>query len=249
MELYLTFMEPHRIRYVTGDDSIVHDERIEVRYEFTSTEGSHRFQGDLRAQDLVDHFDVDVVWSDRDGRTDSFGSVRGMGAIQRLKIWRDRYTTYHYLTFYANRTDRRYREYPVFAFENEPRHLDDGHRRLRIVAQGRRGSVPETGSSGSGSGGGSGSGSGRRFSMSSLRPSRSSGGQSSRSSGGGQSSRSSGGGHSSRSSGGGGQSSRSSHSSRSNNDSSSASSSSAASPGSGLDVRYLGIQFSRNEGT
>ncbi len=219
-----------------GDGTVVHDEYIEVKYEFTTTEGSHRFQGDLRGQDLVDHFDVDVVWSDRDGRTDSFGSVRGIGAIQRLKMWRDRYTTYHYLTFYANRTVRRYREYLVLAFDAEIRNRDDSHRRLRLNAQGRRGSAPEGSSSSTSAGGGSssssagGSGSGsssRRFTMSSLRHGR---GTSSHSSSHGSS-----------------RSSRSSHS-RSGHDSSSASSTSGASPGSGLDIRYLGIQFSRNEG-
>jgi len=239
MELYLTFREPHRIRYVTADGSIVHDERIEVKYEFTSTEGSHHFQSDLRHQDLVDHFDVDVIWSDRDGRTDSFGSVRGIGTIQRLKLWRDRYTTYHHLTFFANRTDRRYREYPVFAFENEPRHLDGVHRRLRLNAQGRRGSAADTdGGGGGGGGSGSGSGSGRRFSISSLRHSRTSGSHSSRAS------------RSSHSRSGNGSSSTSASTSASGSAwASAASSSSSASPGSGLDTRYLGIQFSRNEGS
>jgi len=213
MELYLAFREPHRVRYVTGDGNLVHDDHIEVKYEFTTTEGSHRFQGDLRNQDLVDHFDVDVVWSDRDGRTDSFGSVRGIGAIQRLKMWRDRYSTYHYLTFYANKTDRRYREYLVYAFEAEVRNRDDGHRRLRLNVRGRRGSAPNSNAAGSGSG----SSSGRRFSMSSLR----------------------------------GRPRTSSHSSRSSRSGQGSSSSSAsASPGGGggLDIRYLGIQFSRNEG-
>lgn len=239
MELFLTFLEPHRIRYVTSDNTLVHDDLVEVKYEFTTTEGSHRFQGDLRAQDLIDHFDFDVVWSDRDGRTDSFGSVRGIGAIQRMKLWRDRYSTYHTLTLYANRTDRRYREYFVYAFDAEIKNRDDSHRRLRLVVRGRRGSAPDSSGSGSGlgtAGGGSsaqGSHSGRRFSMSSLR-------QRPRAS-------SSNNHHSSR-----GTSSRSSRSSQSQSQSqsepTSLSSGSSFSPGStALDIRYLGIQFSRNE--
>jgi hypothetical protein len=211
MELYLTFKEPHRIRYVMGDGTVVHDDYVEVKYEFTTLEGSHRFQGDLRNQDLVDHFDVDVIWSDRDGRTDSFGSIRGMGTIQRLKMWRDRYTTYHYITFYASRSDRRYKEYLVFAFDPTIRNRDDSHRRLRLNVQGRRGSASEESGSNRGS-------SGRRFSMASLR-------QTSRSSG----------------------NARRSSQSRSTSGQNS-SSSSAVSPGAGLDIRYLGIQFSRNEG-
>ncbi|KAL1897067.1 hypothetical protein Sste5346_004272 [Sporothrix stenoceras] len=170
MELYLSFLEPHRIRYVTNDNTIAHDDHVEARYEFTTNEGSHRLQGDLRGQDLIDHFDFDVIWSDKESRTDSFGSVRGIGAIQRMKMWRDRYTTYHYLTFYANRTDRRYREYLVYSFDSEIKNRDDSHRRLRLTVRGRRGSAPDSSGSGHGSssGGGSGSGSGRRFSMTSF---------------------------------------------------------------------------------
>ncbi len=143
MELFLTFREPHRIRYVTANDAVVHDDRIEVKYEFTTCDGSHRFQADVRNKELVDYFDVDVIWSDRDGRTDAFGSVRGIGAIQRLKIWRDRYSTYHYLTFLANRTDRRYREYMVLAFDGDIHNRDDGHRRLRLHVRGRRSSTSD----------------------------------------------------------------------------------------------------------
>jgi len=209
MELYVTFREPHRVRYISRDGTIAHDEHIEVKYEFTTPESSHRFQGDLRGQDLVDFFDFDVVWSDRDGRQDSFGSVRGLGTIQRMKMWRDRYTTYHYLTFFANRTDRRYREYLVYGFDAELRNRDESHRRLRINARGRRGSAPD-----SGTGGSNGGGSGRRFSVSSLR-----------------------------------QRGRSSHSHRASSRSEQASSSSsAASPASNMDIRHLGIQFSRAEG-
>ncbi|KAJ4295750.1 hypothetical protein N0V88_004452 [Collariella sp. IMI 366227] len=60
MELYLTFLEPHRIRYITSS-GIVHDEYIEVRYEFTTIESSIQLQGDIRRRDLVDWFDVDVA--------------------------------------------------------------------------------------------------------------------------------------------------------------------------------------------
>lgn len=207
MELFLTFGEPHRIRYVTSDGMVVHDEHIEVKYEFTTLDASHRFQGDLRGQDLVDHFDLDVIWSDRDNRTDSFGSVRGIGSIQRLKMWRDRFSTYHYITFYANRIDRRYREYPVSAFGAEPGHRDNSHRRLRVTSRARRGSAPDSQTNGGGSG--------RRFSIPSLR-------QRQRSVGG----------------------SSSAGSSSRNNQPEAASSSSTAGT---LDIRYLGIQFSRNE--
>jgi hypothetical protein len=246
MELYLSFLELHRIRYVTNDNTIAHDDHVEVRYEFTTTEGSHRLQGDLRGQDLIDHFDFDVIWSDKESRTDSFGSVRGIGAIQRMKMWRDRYTTYHYLTFYANRTDRRYREFLVHSFDAEIKNRDDSHRRLRLTVRGRRGSAPDSGSNshGSSSGGGSGSSSGRRFSMTSLRqrPRTSSGHHHSshhHSNGHGSSSHASS--HAS--------SSRSSHiNSEQASTVSPPSSTSSYSPGSGLDIRYLGIQFSRPDG-
>lgn len=240
MELYLSFLEPHRIRYVTNDNTIAHDDHVEARYEFTTIEGSHRFQGDLRGQDLVDHFDFDVIWSDKDSRTDSFGSVRGIGAIQRMKMWRDRYTTYHYLTFYANRTDRRYREYLVYSFEAEIKNRDDSHRRLRITVRGRRGSAPDSSSNPPSSSGGGGH-SGRRFSMTSLRqrPRTSSHHHSGHHGGHGSSHASS---HAS--------SSRSSHihSDQASAISPPSSTSSYSTAGSGLDIRYLGIQFSRSDG-
>ncbi|CAK7267602.1 hypothetical protein SEPCBS119000_002637 [Sporothrix epigloea] len=231
MELYLTFLEPHRIRYIKNDNTIVHDEHVQARYEFTTTEGSHRFQGDLRGQDLIDFFDIDVIWSDKDSRTDSFGSVRGIGAIQRMKMWRDRYTTYHYLTFYANRTSRRYREYYVCSFESEIKNCDDSHRRLRLTVRGRRGSVPDSSSSGSSSG------PVRRFSMTSLRQRpRNSNGQGSLS-------------HAASHTPSHASSSRSlqSKTELASTPSSSASSPSTFALGTGLDIRYLGIQFSRAE--
>jgi hypothetical protein len=112
-----------------------------VKYEFTTVEGSVRFQGDVRRKDLLDYFDVDVVWSDVQGRTDSFGNVRGMGLIQRLKLWQDRYTTFHSITVYANRSDRRYKEYEVHNFEGELRRRDDQNRQVRLNVRGRRGSA------------------------------------------------------------------------------------------------------------
>ncbi|OAA53756.1 hypothetical protein SPI_09201 [Niveomyces insectorum RCEF 264] len=273
MELYLTFLEPHRIRYVTSDNTLVHDDHVEVKYEFTTTEGSHRFQSDLRGQDLVDHFDLDVLWSDRDSRTDSFGSVRGIGSIQRLKMWRDRYTTYHYLTFYANRTDRRYREYLVYAFDTEIKNRDDSHRRLRINARERRGRGEGSGGSGSGStsqasgGGGGGSSSSshstRRFSMSSLRqrPRTSTSGQhhhhhhnhTHNNNNNNSSSHSSHGSrhhhrHDSPHSSSHASISRSSQSQSEHGSTvSPPSTESSFSPGSGLDIRYLGIQFTRSD--
>lgn len=247
MELYLSFLEPHRIRYVTNDNTIAHDDHVEARYEFTTTEGSHRLQGDIRGQDLIDHFDFDVIWSDKESRTDSFGSVRGIGAIQRMKMWRDRYTTYHYLTFYANRTDRRYREYLVYSFDAELKNRDDSHRRLRLTVRGRRGSAPDNSSNSHGSssgGGGSGNSSGRRFSMTSLRQrprTSNSHHHSSHHNSNGHGSSSHASSHAS--------SSRSSHiNSEQASTISPPSSTSSYSPGSGLDIRYLGIQFSRADG-
>lgn len=147
MELFVTFREPQRIRYTSADGKVVHDEVIEVKYEFTSIEGSMRFQGDLRQQDLVGYFDVDVVFSDQHGRTDSLtGAVRGLATIQRIKLWRDRLSAYHCLTFYSNRPsnrrDRRHREYLVTDFQEELRNRDDKHRECRLGAIGRRGSAP-----------------------------------------------------------------------------------------------------------
>lgn len=147
MELFVTFREPYRIRYTTADGTVVHDEVIEVRYEFTSIEGSMRFQGDLRRQDFVDYFDVDVVFSDTHGRTDSLtGAVRGLATIQRIKLWRDRLSLHHCLTFYSNkpsnRRERRYREYQVTDFQEELKNRDDKHRECRLGAVGRRGSAP-----------------------------------------------------------------------------------------------------------
>ncbi|KAK0733378.1 hypothetical protein B0T26DRAFT_631041 [Lasiosphaeria miniovina] len=196
MELYLTFLEPHRIRYTTVD-GVVHDEFIEVKYEFTTVEGSIQLQSDIRQRDLVDWFDVDVVWSDAHRRTDAYGSVRGLGTIQRMKLWRDRHSTFHYLTFYANHR-RRWREYLINDFERDPRSRDDRHRRLQLDARGgRRGSGSDNSSQG-------GQNRDRRFSASSIfRP-------------------------------------------RLVSSFTGASSSSAAASQSVLDIRYLSIQFSRN---
>lgn len=160
MELYLTFLEPHRIRYITTD-GIVHDEYVEVRYEFTTIESSIQLQSDIRTRDLIDWFDVDVVWCDTHRRTDSYGNVRGLGTIQRIKLWRDRYSTFHYLTFYANQR-RRWKEYLLDDFDLELRQRDDRHRRVQIGARGaRRGSASESSQN-------HGSSRDRRFSATSL---------------------------------------------------------------------------------
>lgn len=141
------FREPQRIRYTLPDGKVVHDEVIDVKYEFTSVEGSWRFQGDLRGQDLVDYFDVDVVFSDTHSRTDSLtGAVRGLATIQRIKLWKDRFALYHCITFYSNkpsnRRERRYREYLVTDFLEELKARDDRHRECRLGVLGRRGSAP-----------------------------------------------------------------------------------------------------------
>lgn len=143
MERYLTFPEPHRIRYISDDGVCIHDQYIQVRYEFTSVEGSIQFQGDVRRKDMVGFYDIDVAWTNVHGRTDSFGKVKGIGAIQRLKIWRDRYTTFHSLSVLANKTDGQYREYDVHAFDGELRNRDDRAKQLRLTVRGRRGSAPE----------------------------------------------------------------------------------------------------------
>ncbi|KAL3961690.1 hypothetical protein ACCO45_003213 [Purpureocillium lilacinum] len=96
MERYLTFPEPHRIRYTTDEGS-------------ASTTSTYK--------DMINYFDVDVVWTNVHGRTDGFGKVKGIGAIQRLKMWRDRYTTFHSISVLANKTDGQYREYDVHLFE------------------------------------------------------------------------------------------------------------------------------------
>ncbi|KAJ4394157.1 hypothetical protein N0V93_003374 [Gnomoniopsis smithogilvyi] len=147
MELFVMFREPQRVRYTSADGKVVHDEVIEVKYEFTSVEGSARFQGDLRRQDLVDYFDADVIFSDTHSRTDSLtGAVRGLATIQRMKLWRDRSSPYHCITFYSNkpsnRRERRYREYLVTDFQEDMKARDDKHRECRLGALGRRGSAP-----------------------------------------------------------------------------------------------------------
>ncbi|KAK4158194.1 Acetokinase family-domain-containing protein [Chaetomidium leptoderma] len=196
MELYLTFLEPHRVRYMTTD-GIVHDEYIEAKYEFTTIEGSIQLQSDIRRRDLIDWFDVDVVWSDTQRRTDSYGNVRGLGTIQRIKLWRDRYSTFHYLTFYANHR-RRWKEYLLDDFDTELRQRDDRHRRIQLGARGaRRGSASESSQGPSRE---------RRFSTSIFR------------------------------------SSRHNNNPPTNGNTASSSSSSQGA----LDIRYLGIQFSRN---
>lgn len=156
LELYLSFREPQRVRYTTTD-GILHDEFIEVNYEFTTVDCSAQFQGDIRCQELVDWFDVDVVWSDSHRRTDSYGNVRGLGTIQRLKLWRDRNSATHFLTFFANHR-RRWKDFVVGDFEREFRQRDDRHRRLQLDTRGtRRGSASESVHS-----------QGRRFSASSI---------------------------------------------------------------------------------
>ncbi|KAK0612952.1 Acetokinase family-domain-containing protein [Bombardia bombarda] len=148
MELYLAFREPHRVRYTTNR-GVEHDEFIEVKYEFTTVEGSMQFQSDVRTRDLVDWFDVDVVWSDNYRRTDAYGNVRGLGTIQRMKLWRDRVSTVHYLTFYANHR-RRWKEYRIDDFDEQVQHQDDRHRRLQLNVRGaRRGSAPDSTTQGS----------------------------------------------------------------------------------------------------
>ncbi|WDK18832.1 hypothetical protein CGRA01v4_10119 [Colletotrichum graminicola] len=146
LELFVSFREPHRVRYTTGEGVVIHDHLMEVKYEFTTVEGSIRFQGDVRRKDLVDYYDVDVVWSDVHGRTDSFGNIRGMGLVQRLKLWRDRCSTYHSLTVFTNRAEgRQYQEYELHNFDGELRNRDHRHRQVRLTVRGsRRSSAPDS---------------------------------------------------------------------------------------------------------
>jgi hypothetical protein len=61
-----------------------------------------------------------------------------------MKLWRDRYSNFHYLTFYANHR-RRWKEYAVHDFDAEFRQRDDRHRRLQLNARGaRRASASES---------------------------------------------------------------------------------------------------------
>ncbi|RYO73854.1 hypothetical protein DL766_010636 [Monosporascus sp. MC13-8B] len=143
LEQLVTFREPHRVRYTNENGVVILDQHIDVKYEFSSVESSFRFQGDLRRKDLVDCFDIDVVWTDAQGRTDTFGNVRGIGTVQRLKMWTDQYSSAHSLTIFANRSEGRYREYSVDQFEGEVKTRDDRRRSLRLIARGRCGSALE----------------------------------------------------------------------------------------------------------
>lgn len=142
MERYLTFTERHRVRYFSDEGVLIHDNYISVRYEFTTVESSFQFQGDLRRKDLLSFYDVDVAWTNVHGRTDGYGKIKGIGAIQRLKMWRDRYTTSHSLSVLANKTDGQYREYDVHLFDGELRGRDDRAKQVRLNVHGRRGSAP-----------------------------------------------------------------------------------------------------------
>ncbi|KAK8873164.1 acetate kinase [Apiospora arundinis] len=144
LEQYVTFREAHRVRYTAEDGVVIFDQPMEVKYEFTTIESAIHFQGDLRRKDLIDCFDIDVVWSDTHSRTDTFGNVRGIGTAQRLKLWSDRQNSAHSISIFANRSDRRFREYPVDFFEGEVRGRDDRRRMLRLNVRGRRGSAPDS---------------------------------------------------------------------------------------------------------
>ncbi|KAK5987636.1 hypothetical protein PT974_11768 [Cladobotryum mycophilum] len=142
MERYVTFNECHRVRYTTDEGICIHDDFIPVRYEFTTVAASVQFQCDVRQKQLIGFYDVDVVWTDKQSRTDSFGKVKGIGAIQRLKLWRDNYTTFHSLSILANKTDQQYREYEVQVFDGELKR-DERQRQTRLNVNTRRGSAPD----------------------------------------------------------------------------------------------------------
>lgn len=155
IERFLTFRVPHRIRYTGEDGTVSFDGIMQVKYEFTSVDSSVRFQGDVRGKTLLDYYDVDVVWSDTNNRTDRFGNIRGMGLVQRVKLWRDNYSNLHSITVFANRSSRRYHEYDIHWFEAEPKSKDDRAKQLRLTVRGRRGSTSDLG---------------RRFSFNRIRP-------------------------------------------------------------------------------
>ena len=143
LEQFVQFLEPHRIRYRDASAVLLHNSDITIRYEFSGYDVSYQFQGDLRGKDLIDYFDVDCVYSDQNPRQNSYGAVAGLGTIQRMKLWRDRYGLYYSLSFYANRIDpRRHHEYQTHMFDAGIRSIDEQHRRLRLYVRGRRGSRP-----------------------------------------------------------------------------------------------------------
>ncbi|UPK96270.1 hypothetical protein LCI18_007205 [Fusarium solani-melongenae] len=134
LERYVIFLEPHRIRYINNEGVCMHDESVNVKYEFTSVESSIQFQGDLRRKDLVDFYDMDVVWTNINRRTDSFGNIKGVATTQRLKLWRDRWTCLYSLSIHQNKVDRQYRDYILGDFQREIRHRDDRAKQIRLEA-------------------------------------------------------------------------------------------------------------------
>ncbi|KKA26030.1 hypothetical protein TD95_000329 [Thielaviopsis punctulata] len=156
LEQTIAFDEPQRIRYTDANGIILHDGYIPVRYQFTSVESSLRFQSDVRNKQIVGYYDVDVVWSDAHPRTDRFGSVKGLGLMHRIKLWRDRCTGLHSLTIYANRmSPRTHQEFEVQWFDVE----------LRQDAKGKQLKMQIRGSKRDGA-----SDSSRRFSFNRIRP-------------------------------------------------------------------------------
>lgn len=152
MERYITFREPHRIRYITDDGVCIHDEFIDIKYEFASAESSVKFQGDLRRKDLVDFYDTDVVWIKDHGH-----SSMGVATLQRLKLWRDRLNGLYSLSIHQNNASHQYVDYYLEDFhtvaipEDRARELrletlhqndDKGHRPVTAnrLQLGKRGS-------------------------------------------------------------------------------------------------------------
>lgn len=142
LEQFVRFLEPHRIRYRDASGALLHNSYVPVQYEFSGSEVSYQFQGDIRGKDLVDYFDVDCVYSDLNARQNSYGAVAGLGTIQRMKLWKDRYALYYSMSFLANRREpRRHHEYQTHMFDVEIRSVYEQHRRLRLYVRGRRGSA------------------------------------------------------------------------------------------------------------
>lgn len=129
------------MRYRDASGTLLHNSIIPVKYEFSSYDASYRFQGDIRGKDLIDYYDVDCVYTDQNPRQNSYGAVAGLGAVQRLKLWKDRYAGFYSITFHANRADGTYHEYQTQLIDAEIRNVDEPHRRLRLYVRGRRGSA------------------------------------------------------------------------------------------------------------
>ncbi|RSL87380.1 hypothetical protein CEP52_015539 [Fusarium oligoseptatum] len=143
-ERHITFLEPHRIRYIDTEGVCIHDESISVKYEFSSFESSIHFEGDLGRKDLIDLYNTNLVWTNLNGRTDSSDTVY-LTTIRRLKLWRDRFTFRYSFSMYEHSFNRQYHDYNLEDFHLETPHREDrsnGIRLLTLSQFGDRGPPP-----------------------------------------------------------------------------------------------------------